>query len=889
MTGLRSDDRGVSAPVTHVLTIAITAVLLVGLFVGAQAFLTDERETGARDQLTTIGNRIAAELNRVDTLGRYGGDASIVTRHPAQVSGGGYSVSLVDASACGVAGADACLELTASGPDVTVRVPVRNETAVSIGRPDAGRFELSATSTRSATVGGRSGVGGGGRLSSRVGVGQGIRDEALSGSLVRRNVPPVARFRVRPTPPTTGSPVTLDATPSYDPDGNVTDYRWYVYNDSADDFDFVGQGETLGYGFEEPGRVRVRLQVVDDNAPTASGRTTRNVSVSGLEYGDDLAVGSRSDSVRFTAYNNWTSPVRLDALFLNPAEDSIDEIDEDESYGEVNVDVGDDGSGWDREIDFDDAIEVADGGTVVDLDQPPGADTEIRGGLPVVPAGTPVEIQIDGFPAGTEGEELRAGLSYTVDGTGAETTFDRTVGVGLLDYRVTPAGGSSVEVRVVATSELGTIDVDLSGAAGGGLSRSDFTHTTSGGVAVHTATVSVGSGGVVTAELIDAESVGGAPVQGTPPTGSALLASGDYVWSSAADWDGIVAERGVVHESFGDHAADEVELGYPSFDRGGSNLVGYWPMDADGGSYPLTDASGSGNNGATYGGVGADAGLFGTTAYDFDGYALGAVADSPELRGGDGAVLTVSAWFEAEEPVGDSDGAAIVGKEEDFSEGDWGIVVEDVCPGYSRVCTDEPAVGYYGEDDGRDYGLFHGEVSEDRWHHATMVLDEPDDELRLYYDGRLVAEDRGLPDDATGATGQYLEFGRTGYRGAYFDGRIDEVRIYDRALSGTEVGRLYNTSVRGSFTTDAKTGPSIAGADLELDYEVEMAPADAVNVTVVDGDGDRSDVVSLSDGAGTVSVDGLAGTSAEYSLEVDVTSGSRTSSPTVRSLRVGGS
>ena len=80
--------------------------------------------------------------------------------------------------------------------------------------------------------------------------------------------------------------------------------------------------------------------------------------------------------------------------------------------------------------------------------------------------------------------------------------------------------------------------------------------------------------------------------------------------------------------------------------------------------------------------------------------------------------------------------------------------------------------------------------SVDVWHHAVAVTDTTNTEVILYLDG--VEVDR---DSYTGALinrdGPLYVGGNLDGNGVYFPGDLDDLRIYDRALSAEEVQRLY--------------------------------------------------------------------------------------------------
>jgi hypothetical protein len=78
------------------------------------------------------------------------------------------------------------------------------------------------------------------------------------------------------------------------------------------------------------------------------------------------------------------------------------------------------------------------------------------------------------------------------------------------------------------------------------------------------------------------------------------------------------------------------------------------------------------------------------------------------------------------------------------------------------------------------------------WYHVVLVIDQPD-EARLYVNNVLEGiadissvQDLNIP--------EHISFGRPYHVGSppYFDGLIDELGIWDRALSESEISQLYN-------------------------------------------------------------------------------------------------
>lgn len=82
-------------------------------------------------------------------------------------------------------------------------------------------------------------------------------------------------------------------------------------------------------------------------------------------------------------------------------------------------------------------------------------------------------------------------------------------------------------------------------------------------------------------------------------------------------------------------------------------------------------------------------------------------------------------------------------------------------------------------------------INQEEWVHALFTCDTTKDEINLYVNGELIGTDisGATPVDMTG-----LMIGREkGDR--YFNGVLDEVRIYDRILNEDEIAQNFNTQL----------------------------------------------------------------------------------------------
>lgn len=103
--------------------------------------------------------------------------------------------------------------------------------------------------------------------------------------------------------------------------------------------------------------------------------------------------------------------------------------------------------------------------------------------------------------------------------------------------------------------------------------------------------------------------------------------------------------------------------------------------------------------------------------------------------------------------------------------------------------------------------------SDNGWHKYTIVLDNTESttllsDIKFYADGNIISNTCNTNGDISINTldEQRLNIGRLFYTGQprYFKGSIDEIKIYNKALTSTEISDLYNYQSLGFSIEDAK-------------------------------------------------------------------------------------
>jgi len=221
-------------------------------------------------------------------------------------------------------------------------------------------------------------------------------------------------------------------------------------------------------------------------------------------------------------------------------------------------------------------------------------------------------------------------------------------------------------------------------------------------------------------------------------------------------------------------------------------FVGWWKLDESSGTN-ASDSSGNGNDGTL-------------TNMAGDEWTDGAVDGALEFDGADDYVQTTSnesktstdftwaCWFKADTTIG-AHHLIWQGK---ATENGWGAGASGHHEAHINIGaydTDNILGCFYGtNEDAAAPGVIRIDTSfsdTTNWHHVAFLVTDADSSPsgELFLDGVSVGTDTG---NQTGRTDwdTNLRIGRPGANDRYFDGTIDDVRVYNRALSADEITRL---------------------------------------------------------------------------------------------------
>ena len=260
-----------------------------------------------------------------------------------------------------------------------------------------------------------------------------------------------------------------------------------------------------------------------------------------------------------------------------------------------------------------------------------------------------------------------------------------------------------------------------------------------------------------------------------------------------------------------------------------SGLVAWWKLDETSG-LTATDSSNNGNNG-TLMNMSGDEWIGGAVggALNFNGNNNYIAIHNLHYDGSGYEEVSVTAWIRTD----NSDNQIIVSF--DYNEY-WRLEINGNGAGPGQVGWD-----VYTGTGQVDYGST-TRVDDGAWHHVAGVFDNGT--LTIYIDGNPETPTSGGGTFGSGAKTRYGFIGvgseATSFDGNknptdYFDGDMDDVRIYNRALSAAEVSRLTET-LRFREFRDAK----VTSGDTSITIQTPPTDEGYLLIAAVAADGDVS-------------------------------------------------
>lgn len=210
-------------------------------------------------------------------------------------------------------------------------------------------------------------------------------------------------------------------------------------------------------------------------------------------------------------------------------------------------------------------------------------------------------------------------------------------------------------------------------------------------------------------------------------------------------------------------------------------IVSWWPGESN-----TLDVVG-GRNGTLVGGAGFAPGMV-NTAFNLDG-----LNDSVDFGGGfNFQVFSVSMWVNA--AASQNPFADIMDNNHNITRS-WVIQYENVGSRYHWGCD--------------AFGIIPFDLTPNTWQHLAVTVDSAR-LARVFVNGVQVGSLTGaapIPYDGT----QFLRLGRWGSGGRYWRGQLDEVTIYNRSLSTSEIQSIYAAGPAGKCGLTLAPAPCQSG------------------------------------------------------------------------------
>jgi len=265
-----------------------------------------------------------------------------------------------------------------------------------------------------------------------------------------------------------------------------------------------------------------------------------------------------------------------------------------------------------------------------------------------------------------------------------------------------------------------------------------------------------------------------------------------------------------------------------------AGLVAYWSFDEEGGN--AGDLSGYNNHGVIHGAIRA-VGVSGN-ALEFDG--VDDYVDAGDIAMNDMPELSIELWMRYHTntgtgPFGGPGNANTIIAKQTGSHRNRNFVVSLV---------NETIMFGFADGDSQVCWIGSSILLSNMWYHVVATRDGSS--ANLYINGSLVNSTSYSFTPTTNVNPLLIGYGyMTNYPERYFDGAIDEIRIYNRALNSSEVEVHYNNLSRtnvgispsssifqenDSFTVRIDLNPRepIAGAQCDLYFDSSLLTANSV-------------------------------------------------------------
>jgi hypothetical protein len=220
-----------------------------------------------------------------------------------------------------------------------------------------------------------------------------------------------------------------------------------------------------------------------------------------------------------------------------------------------------------------------------------------------------------------------------------------------------------------------------------------------------------------------------------------------------------------------------------------SGLVGYWKMDESSGSTTVADASSSGNNGTSNSSSNVGSGKY-ANARTFDGASNYLSLPYNNINFTSASNYSISVWFNTNGNW--VDGALYEQTPNTSATYNLDIWIRARYNGHVDFNTGKESVVW-------DWYTSNGTYNKNGWNNAVLV--QNGSTRKIYINGQLDSTHVNSLFSGTNPSGVGITVGRLRRdNDDYFKGSIDDLRVYNRILSDSEISSVYQGGTPGAYT-----------------------------------------------------------------------------------------
>lgn len=263
-------------------------------------------------------------------------------------------------------------------------------------------------------------------------------------------------------------------------------------------------------------------------------------------------------------------------------------------------------------------------------------------------------------------------------------------------------------------------------------------------------------------------------------------------WQTEVYLYSVLTVAALIFSSFGETKIDP------------KTVVGAWLLD-EGSGNKVADASGNGNDGEFAGNPKWVEGVFGSALHFNGRNDMVPVGKKEILRISEGTMMN---WINmrtsndsglSSMTIPYDDGAAWDAPYRSLGLGTW-----------------QGQLRYWIAIDDQNREIQPGKIEEDRWYHQAITFDE--DTRKAYLDGELVEEVKGAGEITYGRPAPTAVIGSASVvvKREFFNGYVDEVAIFDVALSEKEINELMDDGLGGTLAVNPSGKASTTWAEIKI-------------------------------------------------------------------------